>query len=55
MGLLDSQENYDERTGILARNLEIGAALCKAFELGRLHKIKPRLDANGAWRPADNR
>ena len=34
MGLIDCQETYDERTGHLARNLSIVAALCAAFYQG---------------------
>ncbi len=34
MGIIDSQEQYDYRTATLATNLAIGAALCRAFDLG---------------------
>lgn len=34
MGLVDSQEQFDERIACLAHNLAIAGGLCRAFELG---------------------
>jgi hypothetical protein len=45
MGIVDSQEQYDERTFRLARSLGIVAALIVSFKLGQKH---------GYWLGQDN-
>lgn len=36
MGIIDSQEQYDERAERLYRSLVFAAALCASFELGEV-------------------